>query len=364
MLNTDEARAQMESGKNNPLRLFLSIREHARPATEKMVAGVTEACRGADVIVAIGGLLFAGLSLHELLGVPLVRAELQPLSLPTGDFPSALAPFPASRSARVNRASYALTMQIFWQVMRPILNGMARPALGLAPWPLRGPMADAERARIPLLLAYSPSVLPRPADWPDHAEVTGYWFLDRPAGYTPPADLEAFLAAGPPPVCVGFGSMGNRDPERTTRIILGALARSGQRGVLLTGWGGLRRTDLPESVFMADNIPHDWLFPRMAAVVHHGGAGTTAAGLRAGVPSVLVPHFTDQPFWAHHVHALGVSPPPIPRRHLTEANLANAIAAAVRDRAMRARAAALGEVIGNEDGARRAVAIIERHARR
>jgi len=364
LLRTDDARDQMESGKNNPIRLFRAIRDHARADTEKMVAGITEGCRNAEVIVAVGGMLFAGMTMREYFGIPLVRAELQPISLPTSAFPSALAPFPAARSGLVNRASHVLTMQLFWQVMRPIVNGVARRSLGMRPFPLRGPLADAERERIPLLHAHSPSVLPKPPDWPEHAHVTGYWFLDRPEGFTPPAELEAFLAAGPPPVYVGFGSMMNRDPARTTEIVLGALARSGQRGVLLTGWGGLRRTELPETVFMVDNVPHDWLLPRMAAVVHHGGAGTTAAALRAGVPSVVIPHFTDQPFWAHRVHALGVSPRPIPRRRLTAQNLAEAITAAVQDSGMRARAAALGETIRAEDGVGRAVELIEQHTRR
>lgn len=362
MLNTDELRAHMESGKNNPIRLLRSLYAHVRPIADKMVADVTDACRGADVIVSFGGLVFAGLTLSEAFGATLVRADLQPIAVPTRAFPSALAPFPASKSGLVNRLSHVLITQLFFQVLRPI-NQTARASLGLPRWPLRGPMAGAERARVPLLLACSPSVLPKPADWPPHAHVTGYWFLDRPDSFSPPPDLEAFLAEGPPPVYVGFGSMGNRDPARTTRIVLGALERAGQRGVLLTGWGGLRRADVPASVHVADNVPHDWLFPRMAAVVHHGGAGTTAAGLRAGVPSVIIPHFADQPFWAHRVHELGASPRPIPRGRLTEARLAEAITAAVTDPGIRDRAAALGERIRQEDGLGRAVDIIERRAR-
>lgn len=157
-------------------------------------------------------------------------------------------------------------------------------------------------------------------------------------------------AAGPPPVYVGFGSMGSRNPEETADLILDALARAGQRGIIHAGWGGLRRVDLPDSVLMVDGVPFSWLFPRVAAVVHHGGAGTTSAGLRAGGPSVVVPFFGDQPFWGQRVADLGAGPAPIPRKKLTAERLAEAIRAAVTDEAMRQRAADLGAKIQAEDG--------------
>ena len=128
--------------------------------------------------------------------------------------------------------------------------------------------------------------------------MAGYWLLDSLPDWRPPADLVDFLDSGPPPVYIGFGSMSNRDPENTTQIVLGALRHAGQRGLIATGLGGLTRTDLPDDVFMLESIPHGWLFQRVAAVVHHGGAGTTGAGLLAGAPSVIVPHFADQLFWA------------------------------------------------------------------
>ncbi len=159
--------------------------------------------------------------------------------------------------------------------------------------------------------------------------------------------------------------MTNRDAEAETRLMLEAVRQSGQRAVLLSGWAGIGQGDLPETVFKLDYAPHSWLFPRMAAVVHHGGAGTTAAGLRAGAPSILVPHFADQPFWGRRVRALGVGPDFIPQKQLTAEKLARAIQIAVSDEAMRARAAALGEAIRAEDGVGDAVrwinAIIQAH---
>lgn len=195
-----------------------------------------------------------------------------------------------------------------------------------------------------------------------HNRITGYWSLDEAPDWRPPARLVEFLESGPPPVYVGFGSMAHRNPQQTTQLVHKALQRSGQRGVLATGWGALSGAQWPHTsdLFMLDSIPHSWLFPRMAAVVHHGGSGTTGAGLRAGVPSVLVPHAGDQPFWARRVADLGVGPRPIPRRRLTAERLAAAIARAVRDEEMRARAAAVGQRIRAEDGVGQAIGIIER----
>jgi sterol 3beta-glucosyltransferase len=216
-----------------------------------------------------------------------------------------------------------------------------------------------------MLHSFSPILFSRPPDWGEDIHITGYWFLDHPPDWQPPAGLVDFLKSGPPPVYVGFGSLPHRNPQQTAQIVLEALQQSEQRGVIATGWGGLNGSDLshpPGDVFMLESIPHDWLFPRMAAVVHHGGSGTTGAGLRAGVPSVIVPHTGDQPLWAQRVAELGVGPRPIPRRQLTAKRLAAAIARAVTDKDMRARAAALGERIRAEDGIAHAMEVIERKA--
>ena len=156
--------------------------------------------------------------------------------------------------------------------------------------------------------------------------------------------------------------MTNRKPEETAVLVMAALAKTGQRAVLLSGWGGLQAADLPDNVFMLKAAPHDWLFPRMAAVVHHGGAGTTAAGLRAGVPSIIVPFFADQPFWGRQVARLGVGPQPVPRQRLTVDGLAAALETAVSNPQMRQRAADLGQQIQAEDGVAKAVAIVQRLA--
>lgn len=179
--------------------------------------------------------------------------------------------------------------------------------------------------------------------------------------WQPPAGLEAFLAAGDPPVYVGFGSMSGRHPEQLASIVLEAIAKSGQRGLLLTGWGGLRPELAPDNVFVLASAPHDWLFPRVAAVVHHGGAGTTAAGLRAGVPTLIVPFNFDQPFWGERIKAMGLGPDPIPHKKLSADRLARAIKTAVTDSNLKERARICGKAIRAEDGSGSAVKIIQRY---
>jgi sterol 3beta-glucosyltransferase len=296
----------------------------------------------------------------EKLGIPLAVAIPMPLYTPTRAFPHPF--FGGLRlGGWVNRASFHL-MSLTNGMYRRMTNRFRKRTLGL---PLQGPSADPLRDRtgapIPVFYPYSPQLLPVPPDFPPHVHVTGSWFLTPPTRWEPPPELAAFLAAGPPPVYVGFGSMGGRGAEHRSRVVVDALTQAGQRGVLARGWGGLELAALPDTVIMLDEAPHDWLFPRMAAVVHHGGAGTTAAGLRAGKPTVICPLLGDQPFWGRLVAERGLGPQPIPLRKLTPAGLAAAIQQAVGDRAIGQRTAAIGAQIRAEDGVGTAVALLERY---
>jgi len=358
LLQSEQGQA-MISGRN-PLKLFTVIGDALRENADQSTADVIRAGEGADVIVSVGPAYYGAASLAEARGVPFVSAALQPIYA-TAAFPSPLLPAPP-RVAALNRLSHQFVEQALWQMARPVMNG-ARRKLGLRPWPLAAPGTPAIRAGQPTLYAYSPLVVPRPPDWPSSIAVTGFWFLEAPAAWAPPPALRDFLAAGEPPVYIGFGSMNSRDPERTTELVLRALDLSGRRGLLLTGWGGLAAGLAAANIHVVDSAPHDWLFPRMGAVVHHGGSGTTAAGLRAGVPSVVVPFFADQPFWAARVAGLGAGPAPLPRRALTADRLARALEAAAAPAVVR-RAAHVGAAIRAEDGVGRAVALIERAAER
>ena len=305
----------------------------------------------------------AGYTIADKLGVPSAAAMLFPLTR-TNAFPSFLVGKGADRGPLFNRALWGITGQVVWQLLRHEDTKLRRQ-LGLRPLPPWGPVARQEREAMPVYYAYSPAVLPRPADWPHRVQVTGYWFLDPPPRWQPPDGLIGFLQDGPRPVSIGFGSMTSHNPQATLQLALQALALSGQRGVLLSGWAGLGKDhDLPGHVFAADSIPHSWLFPQMSAVVHHGGAGTTGAGLRSGVPAVITPLAADQPSWARVVHQLGAGPAPIPFPSLTAERLAAAIRQAVTDQHMRHRAAELGTRIRAEDGPGRTAELFTRHIAR
>ena len=254
-------------------------------------------------------------------------------------------------------------MRLGWFFVGGILNHWRTTCLGLPPWRSMSEMINTlGNYGTPWLYGYSPHVLPKPPDWADHLHVTGYWFLDAQPIWQPLVELVRFLESGPPPVYIGFGSMSDKDPEHRTRTVLRALELTGQRGILSTGWGAVARLPTSANILYVDDVPHSWLFPRMAAVVHHGGAGTTAAGLRAGVPSIITPFLLDQYAWADRVVKIGIGLRPADSKRLTVEKLAQAIHTAVADSALRTRAAAFGETIQAENGVAQAVEIIERHA--
>lgn len=213
----------------------------------------------------------------------------------------------------------------------------------------------------PLLFGISPEILPASPDWEAHVHVTGYWFLDEPA-YQPPEDLSRFLAGGSPPVCVGFGSMIHPRSTHIQRTLLAALQRESERAVILTGWDGwqpAREEFQNPDFFFLESAPHSWLLPRCKLAIHHGGSGTTAAALRAGVPQWIIPFTADQPFWARRAHQAGTAAAPLNPARVAENTVAPILQAALHSDRLRARAAALGEQIRAEDGVARAVEIIE-----
>jgi UDP:flavonoid glycosyltransferase YjiC (YdhE family) len=334
------------------------LMKHMGRYTEAWGRQLLRAAADADVVVASGLTFFIGLAVAEALGLPTVAASLQPV-VPTRDFPPAII-----RAAGMPRIVYPTLHRVVsvavWFLTARSVQRLRHSTLGLRKWPWYGPARQMLRQRTPLLVAVSPTVVPRPRDWPDFIHLTGFWFLDAADAYEPPAHLLRFLAADEPTVYVGFGSMAGFDPLATADLLVEALG--GRRAVIAAGWGGLASARLPDNVLCIEAAPHDWLLPRMSLAIHHGGAGTTAAVARAGIPQVVIPHITDQPFWAACVESLGVGPAPIERRTLTAGNLATAIEAA-ESRTMRQAAAALGARIRAEDGVGEAVRLIERVVR-
>lgn len=357
IMASDTGRKFMESGGANPIRSIRAIRTLIAPVVMKMAQDAYAACREAQALICLGVFSAFGQSIAEALRLPVMHVEPAPL-LPTRAFPAPSWPIQRDLGGLHNLLSGVAMLQVVWQWYRPFVNEFRR-SLGLPPCSA----ASFYRAlrSTPMLGAYSARIIPNPSDWPASVHVTGYFFLDAQDGWQPPPELEAFLEAGEPPVCIGFGSMSGREPEQLASLVLQALAESGQRGVLLTGWGGLRAGQKPGNVFVLEAAPHGWLFPRMAAVVHHGGAGTTAEGLRAGVPAVVVPFNFDQPFWGARIKALGLGPTPISQKRLTAARLADAIRIAVTDPGIRQRAGACGAAVRAENGVANALKIIQRY---
>lgn len=293
----------------------------------------------------------------QALGVPAVLVPLVPMVQPTAARPCPVLPTWPDRLAGAagRRAGYHLVDTLATRFgLGPVKRW--RREQGLPPRPAAMDLRhDGAGRPVGLLHAHSEWLLPRPVDWPPQAMATGFWLLPPATSWQPPPPLQAFLDAGPPPMYVGFGSMAGRDPACLARTVVEALALAGLRGVLARGWGGLEAGAVPPHVHLIDEAPHDRLLPLMAAVVHHGGAGTTAAALRAGRPSVICPFFGDQPFWGRVVHQAGLGPAPLPQRRLTSARLAAAMHEAVRSEPMRQAAAAMGERLRAENGVGRAV---------
>jgi UDP:flavonoid glycosyltransferase YjiC (YdhE family) len=359
---SDTGDRMLKSG-SNPFTFLTEFARLRRPLVASMTRDCLRACEGSDLILLTNTEFLIGHAVAEKLRLPTVWSALQPVA-PTRHLVNSL--FPAvprwlPGGGLYNLATHLITGEMLWQLTRKAINEARREVLGLKPIWFLGPMLTYFFP--PLCLdGYSSHVVPRPRDWGSHRHVTGYWFLGAHKNWQPPARLRDFLDAGPPPVYVGFGSMHNRDAERVTELVVEALRLAGQRGILYTGWNGMNAVAGHDNLFALETeTPHDWLFPRTAAVVHHGGAGTTAAALRAGVPAVVVPFMSDQPFWARRVHELGAGPRPVPRQQLSAARLADAIRRAATDPGHRERAAQVGRALRAEDGVGRAVRLFDEH---
>ncbi|WPH03180.1 Hypothetical protein R9X50_00605600 [Acrodontium crateriforme] len=295
---------------------------------------------------------FAHLHCAEKLGIPLHIMFTMPYS-PTQAFPHPLANIQSSNAdpKLTNYMSYALIDMLTWQGLGDVINRFRQHSLGLEPISLMWAPGMLQRLKIPHTYCWSPALIPKPKDWGQHICISGFYFLNLASNYTPAPELQAFLDAGPPPVYIGFGSIVLDDPNAMTNLIFDAVKKTGQRVLLSKGWGGMGADEMgiPEGVFMLGNVPHDWLFKHVSCVVHHGGAGTTAAGITAGRPTLVVPFFGDQPFWGSMVARAGAGPEPIHHKQLTSDNLAEAINICLKPESQ-ARAQELADKIASERG--------------
>lgn len=305
----------------------------------------------ADAIIA-NPPSFAHIHIAEKMGIPLHMMFTMPWS-PTKAFPHPLANIESSNAEGMltNYVSYALVEMMTWQGLGDVINRFRTKVLDLEPLSLIWAPGLLSRLHIPTTYCWSPALIPKPNDWGREINIPGFYFLDLATSYTPEPDLAAFLEAGPPPVYIGFGSIVVDDPNKLTRMIFDAITMAGVRALVSKGWGGIGADSvgIPDGVFMLGNCPHDWLFKKVSCVVHHGGAGTTAAGIKTGTPTVVVPFFGDQPFWGAMIAKAGAGPAPTPYKNLTAEILAESITTALKPETQ-ARAKELGESIRQEKG--------------
>jgi UDP:flavonoid glycosyltransferase YjiC (YdhE family) len=352
LLATPEAQELLRTGLGlvRFARRFVSILE---PWFWKLVDAVTPIHARSDAVL-YSALAFPTWHLAQVDRTPTVQLSLQPL-LPTSSFPAITTSFDDLGSFG-NLMSHRINQQLFWQPLRSAVDEWRARDLGLPPQGVRGPYAELAAKREPIVHGFSRHLVARPPDWPDHAIVSGHWPLqdDRPL----PAETVAWLDAGPAPVYIGFGSIRDSESEQLASVAIAAAERAGERLVLDAGWTGLEGAG-GDRVHVVSDTDHTRLFPRMSAVVHHGGAGTTHTAAAAGVPSMAVPYYADQPFWGRRLQAVGVGAEPLPRRRL-DAETLRARITTMGDDGMRSRAAEVGAAMRSEGGLETATAFILR----
>ena len=342
----EELSRRLNNAGHNFVKLLRELTRHAIEIGADVWLQTEEACRDADLILHTFTHAVGAHTLAREKNIPDIHIQTFPMFTPTGDYPNVT--LPDLRSHALNRLTHTLSGKLTWWTSRLGFERVRRRA-GLPRRKLYWPFDDdALQPRTPILCAWSPSVLPPSSDWSPDVHVTGYYFFADQGSYQPHKELEEFFQRGKPPVCVSFGSMVNRDAEKIDRIVRAALAQTGNRGIILSGWSGVNRPSSTDLLYL-DAVPHDWLLPRCKLVIHHGGAGTTAAGLRAGIPNIVVPFIADQPFWASRVYVIGAGPKPLRVKGLSVKKLVQAIADA-ENGPLRSRTQLIGRQIRSEDG--------------
>ena len=318
----------------------------ANANTPSWMQTVLDASEGCDAIIVSGLAAFVGLSVAERRGIKAIGTGLIPIT-PTANFPSPFLP-PNKVPCFLNKRSHEWVNALLWRAFKRVTNQARRQICGL-------PAQDKVWSDHPMLYGISPSLLAAPKDWPANAQLCGQWIMPT-QDWTMDAELEAFLTVGEAPVYIGFGSMAGFDRARFVEMMIEAM--QGRRVVFSPGWSGMQEAVLPDNFFKVGEVPHQHLFPRMSAVIHHGGSGTTHSAARAGVPSIVLPFAGDQFFWAHRLALLGVAPEPLSGKRVNSAQLKAALEF-VQQGAVRARVQDIARDMKQEDGVVMAVAAIE-----
>ncbi|KAJ3678573.1 hypothetical protein LUZ60_002376 [Juncus effusus] len=336
-----------------------------RKQIKDIISSLLPACRDPDVDTGIAFKpdaiianppAYGHIHVAEALKVPIHIFFTMPWT-PTSEFPH---PLSRVKQPAGYRLSYQIVDSMIWLGIRGMINDFRKKRLKLRPVTyLSG--AQGSTSDVPHGYIWSPHLVPKPKDWGPKIDVVGFCFLDLASDYEPPVELVKWLQAGDRPLYIGFGSLPVQEPEKMTEIIVRALEKTGQRGIINKGWGGLGNLKEPKDfVYLLDNVPHDWLFLQCKAVVHHGGAGTTAAGLKASCPTTIVPFFGDQPFWGDRVHERGLGPSPIPIDQFGLDKLVDAIKFML-DPKVKEKAVEVAEAMQSEDGVNGAVKAFLKH---
>ena len=341
----------------NGVRMISSLERTIRDIAPVLLADLMRSCEGAEALICtfFGSMYY---SIAEKYRIPCIQTHYFPMDN-NRSMPISSSPF-QHLGPVWNSASYKIGYLLIGALERRYLSDWRREN-GMAPRRLHTrPDYDAGGHRVPVIYAVSPLVMPRPKQWNEHIHMSGFWYDDAPCDWQPPRELQEFLDAGDPPIYVGFGSMVSGDMNRLFARVIRAVRAARVRAVIMAGWGGENlRFKSTSRIYFADYAPHDWLFPRVSAVVHHGGAGTTASGLRAGKPTLIIPFGGDQPFWGARVHALGCGPRPIPRDSLTVHRLTRGILDLITRDGYRTTAEELAQRMRLEGGVKRAADIVE-----
>lgn len=344
-LKVDPKLLKAAGSSDNPLKMLLTFNKMKEYGIY-MVNDYFSACQGSELIIYHPGCT-VGYFAAEKFGIPSVLASPFPMHK-TKEYLSVVMYGKAKSNALNKKISYAMIQGMLWMASKSSVKGFWKKNFGKTPENFGCPFERHTDKKHPAIVSCSNFVFKRPEDWNENIHQRGYWFVEESCVYTPPKELADFLKAGEKPVYVGFGSMTSLEQnDGLAEIAVEAIIKSGKRGII-SGMGN--PSNLPKSIIAIDSIPHTWLFERVSAVCHHGGAGTAAAGFKAGVPSIIIPFSNDQFAWAHRAYDLGVGTKPIPKKELTSDKLAEAIMFAITDKII-ANAKTLGKNLAKENGA-------------
>ncbi|MRS03659.1 glycosyltransferase, partial [bacterium] len=351
-LNVDQNMIREAQQADNPLKMFFSFQKMKKYGVH-MVGHYYDACEGSEAIVYHPGMAIGYFAANKM-GIPSILASPFPLNK-TKEQTSVILYGKVPNKPWLNPFSYTLLQNMLWMTSDDSLKPFWKEEFGHLPAGYGCPFERHNNQRHPAIVSCSNYIFPRPTDWNEHIHQNGYWFLEEQDDYIPPTDLEKFLSSGEKPIFIGFGSMSiDENKEKLLTILLDGLSKTGKRAII-SGFGNHQTN--PDNVYMINNIPHSWLFSRVSAVCHHGGAGTSAAGFRAGVPSLIFPFALDQYAWAQRAYDLGVGQKPITFKKLTSDLFADSIRYAMQDTII-SNAKELATKIASENGARESARVI------